>query len=346
MDRYVPPRLTFWTGVWEPGREALSREVAALREVGRTRAVISFARSQRSTVSSRTRVIRLSGDRWITLRALAGVVERAGDITHMFGSLDCWHYLRCLGRRPLVFTVAIDGGGLLPDRRLYDRVRVFVAESEPLRDALVAGGIAPDRIRLIRPGVDLRGLAPRPFPSGRFRLLFASTPADPSEFEPRGLPLLVELARRVPSIDVCCAWREWGDGAAAQRALAALNPPANFIVSAGDRHDMAAVYGGVHATACLFAAGAGKSAPNSVIEGLACGRPALVTDTCGVSGVLAHHGAGVVARRSVSSLVDAVRRLEANHLAYAASARDLAENEFGLDRFRRSYAALYASLLR
>jgi glycosyltransferase involved in cell wall biosynthesis len=345
VDRHVSPRLTYWTGVWEPSREAVSREVVALRAVGRTRAVVSFSRGQRSALSLRSRVIRLSGARWGALRALAQIVERTGDVTHMFGALDAWHFLRCLGRRPLVFTVAIEGsGGLLPDRRLYDRVRVFVAESEALREALVAGGIPPARIRLVHPGVDLEAFAPRPAPAGRFRLLFASTPSDPAEFEARGIPLLVELARALPSIDVICAWRQWGDTAGANRALAALAPPLNFRVEPGDCRDMAGLYARAHATACLFAPGAGKSAPNSIIEGLACGRPALVSHSCGISRLLARRGAGVAAPRCLRDLVDGVRTLQSEYAAYAGRARALAEAAFALDGFRRAYAGIYDAL--
>jgi len=57
----MPSAVTYWTGVWQPGREALSNEVQVLRDLNGGRApVVSFSSGQRSTVSIGERVIRLS----------------------------------------------------------------------------------------------------------------------------------------------------------------------------------------------------------------------------------------------------------------------------------------------
>ena len=111
----MPPQVTYWTGVWEPGREALSNEVQVLRELhGRRSPVVSFSCGQRSTVSLRDRVIRLSNTRWAMLRAVAAAIEPRGAVTHVFGAIDEWHLLRAVGRRPVVFTVALPGRAIDP----------------------------------------------------------------------------------------------------------------------------------------------------------------------------------------------------------------------------------------
>src|SRR5437868_5220046 len=116
----MPPRVTYWTGIWEPHREAISSEVQALRSALQPGApVVSFSAGQRTSHRVRDRVVRLSGRRWLLLRGVATVLERRGDISHAFGSLADWHLLRSIGRRPVLFTVVADGPA--PDQSLRDK---------------------------------------------------------------------------------------------------------------------------------------------------------------------------------------------------------------------------------
>jgi len=340
-----PPRVTFWTGLFEPSREGLSKEVDALRRalaaLGRRPPVVSFSAGQATSIAqARDGVVRLAGRRWLTLAALAAVLERRGDVTHAFGGLDAWHFLRALGRRPVVFTVAIPGEPL--DRRLYGRVSVFAAESEALAAALIEAGAAPERVRVVYPGVDLEVFYPTPAPPPRpFRLLFASSPPGPAELESRGIPLMVELARANPDVEVLLLLRRMGDPDGTRRALEALDPPANVLVSADEVSDMPSAFASAHAVLAPFAPGVGKSCPNSIVEGLACGRPAIVSPACGISSLLVREGAGLAPARTVAALDGALERLRMRYREYASHARALAVRRFALDGFVRGYLAIY-----
>src|SRR5215204_5654480 len=103
----MPARVTYWTGTWDPAREAISKEVQTLRcAVQPSAPVVSFSAGQRSSLSPRDRVVRLAGERWVTFRATAALLEPLGDVTHAFGAMNAWHSLTALGRRPIIFTVA------------------------------------------------------------------------------------------------------------------------------------------------------------------------------------------------------------------------------------------------
>jgi glycosyltransferase involved in cell wall biosynthesis len=337
------PRVTYWTGVWDPRREAMSKQVAALRARLSPRGPVVAYTPQSSALVWPVRVLRLNQNRWRWLRCAALSLERRGDVTHIFGGLDAAHFLLLLGRRPILFTVAIPGEGTAA--HLYGKVARFVAESRPIAAALRRAGVPDDRIEIIYPGINLARFRPQPVPTTtRFRLLFASTPADPDEIEARGIPLLVSLARRRPDIEIFTLWRRWGSLADARRRLAALDPPRNFIVEERDARDMAHVYAGAHATVCLYAAGHGKSAPNSVVEGLAAGRPALLADTCGIADLVAEAGAGVSAPRDLDALCAAVDRLRAGYDGARQRARELAERELDERVTVRRYASLYREL--
>ena len=339
----MPPSVTYWTGVWDPAREAMSKEVQTLRRALQpTAPVVSLSLGQRSSISLRHRVVRLAAARSITFRATAALLEPLGDVTHVFGAMHAWHLLRSLGRRPIVFTVAIPGPAL--EAALYEKVAVFAAESECLADDLRRAGIDSDRIRVIYPGVNLEEFAPAPRATrDRFHVLFASSPSDVSEFDARGIPLLINLARLCPEIDVTLLWRSWGDQQAARRAFANLNPPQNIRIDAHRGRDMASVYQDADAIACLYEPGFGKSCPNSIVEALACGVPALVSDTCGIAGLIARGAAGIATTRNPSDVAAAVRTLRKEHLRFSAAARRLAERNFDRTQFVNEYARLYQS---
>ena len=338
----MPPRVTYWTGIWQPHREALSKQVAQLRAALSPDAPVFSLSAGQASSWPRDGVWRLSMRHYNVFRALAAVLERRGAVTHAFGSVDAWHFLRVLGRRPLLMTVALPGHMLGLD--VYRHVRRFAVETDALADVLCRGGVTADRVEVIPPGIDLAEFTPTPPPDTRFRLVFASTPADPAEFEIRGIPMLVELARARYNIDVVLQWRQWGPLTEAERLIARMDPPENLILDRRDVTRMSTVYQQAHATVCCFAEGFGKSAPNSVIESLACGRPALLTDTCGLSGLVQRGCAGVVVPRTVEALARGVDELTGGYEDFAHNARALAEAEFDERRIIQRYGELYGLL--
>jgi len=340
MGRDVPPKVTYWTGTWDPQREAISKEIELLRGLGGGRApVVSYSSGQRFHLDARSRVVRLSAGQWPLLYGLAPFAERRSDINHVFGALDAWHLLRAVRRRPTILTVALPGQPTIPAAHAH--VRLFVAESEAVADTLRDAGVPPDRVRLIYPGVDLHQYRPGPPALQPFRILFASTPADPAEFEARGIPLLVELARACPEMEIVLLWRSWGDRDLARQALDRLRPPANLRVEQRSGREMAEVFRSAHAVASFYADGFGKSCPNSVIEALACGVPALVSNTCGIGGLIERRGAGLAVPRDVREIAVAARALRARAQTYGHAARTLAEEHFGVGPFLEGYLRLY-----
>lgn len=345
MDRYVPAQVTYWTGIWRPGMEAISNEVAVLRRALAPDApLVSFSRGQSSALLWGQRTIRLSGHRWIALRAVATALEPIGALTHVWGAVDDWHLLRSLGRRPIVFSVVLPGQAL--PLRHYDRVDLFAAETEGLAAELRGIGIAGDRIRIVRPGVNLQTFTPAPRPGGPFRVLFASSPSKVEELVARGIPLLVELARVRPEIEVVLLWRKWGDRSAAARGLADLDPPRNLVVQElGDR-TMPMLFQSSHVVACLYEAGFGKSCPNSLIESLACARPVLVSEHCGLAPLVSERRIGRAVPLNVDAVASAVDDLQAEWAAVSLRSRAVAVELFDERRFVEDYGRLYAEVTR
>ena len=333
----MPPRVTYWTGVWDPEKEAVSKEINALRTGPRSRApVVAFAPGQSFRLNRGDRTLVLSARSWIALRGVAALVEGRADVTHIFGARFSWHLFRSLGRRPILLTAVTSHTG--PADIPAELAHVAV-ESEPDVGEWLAAGFSRDRISVIRPGVDLDHFQEMAAPSGRFTLLFASTPSDPREIESRGIPLLVQLARLRPDIDIVVPWRQWGDVGEGRRHVDALAAPANFKVSHEPVSDMRAWFARAHATVVAFAPGSGKSCPSFVIEGFAAGRPCLSTPG-GLSSLIENR-AGVVRDRTAPALAQAVDEFRSGWPTYAAGARRLAQDEFNVRVFRERYEELY-----
>jgi glycosyltransferase involved in cell wall biosynthesis len=286
------------------------------------------------------RVVQLSGRHWMLFRLLATVLERRGRVTHVVGETHAWHLVRALGRRPIVFTVTIAGEPL--PAALLDKITLFAAESEGLARALEGAGVDSARIRIVYPGVDLTRFSPGSTRPERFTVVFASSPPTPADFEARGVPLLVEAARRCPDIDVRILWRQWGDTAALKRALGALHPPANVISEWRDVPEMADVYRAAHAAAFLPADAHGKSCPNSIVEALACGCPAVVSEACGIGELLVAGNAGLRVARDPASVAEALERTKVEFCERSRAARAVAVQYFDLKVFLQSYRDLYA----
>ena len=335
----MPPRVTYWTGNWNPGREAISSEISLLREsLGAASVVVACSTRERVGVNVSHRVLRIPASPW-TYQPVASVVERLGDITHIFGGLDSWYPLRFLGRRPMVVTLVTAGSPLA--RSLLDPVAVWVAEADHLADDARAAGIPAERIRVIRPGVNLELFRPSPVPAGPFTVLFASSPQAPEEFAARGVNLLVDAARLLPDVRFVFAWRLWGDQDELRAAIDALSPPSNVEIIVADVQVMGTVYASVHAVAALFAPGHGKSVPNSIIEGLACGRPALVSESSGLANLLRESGAGTTVGRTPEAVADGIAQLRADYATTVKRARLLAESHFDHAAFVSGYLGTY-----
>lgn len=335
--------MTYWTGTWDPAKEAISKEIESLRYGARRRAsVVAFSSGNRTRVTPSRSTITLSDRRRLTLRAIAAVIEPTADITHVFGGGSSWDLMRSLGRRPIILTAVVGGPGIA-DLPLGACSRVVV-ETDAAAAEWQSAGIPPEMIELIRPGIDLEEFRPAGAAPERFSLLFASTPAELTEFEGRGIPFLVDLARERPDIDIVVPWRQWGDIAAARRRLEDLRPPSNFKVR-HEKVDMPTLLQSVHATVVAFDTGVGKSCPNFVIEGLAAGRPAIIARGVEIAGLVGAHRAGISTDRTVADFAAAIDVLKEDWSGWSARARLLAEREFSLSAFRARYEAIYRALV-
>ena len=274
------------------------------------------------------------------VRPAMRLLERRFDINHVFTGLGDWHFLSVLGRRPIVLTLTQRGKPA--DGRLLSKVAHVVAESDSLAEEAFEAGVARDRISVRYPGVDLAEFAATPPPpiNGVWKCVFASSPENLSEVETKGLGLLIELARVEPSFALTVLWRPFGPES--DKALSAVTSeiPPNVRIIAGRMDRIQDCYRDAHFSIAPFRT-VGKPCPNSVIEALAVGRPALVSDYTDLAPLLEREQAGIQFAPTIDDLRRAYDDLRANYGRLQSASRHCAERHFNLAGMLQHYMTIY-----
>ncbi len=194
-----------------------------------------------------------------------------------------------------------------------------VAVSESLRAAMVALGVAPDRVRVLRNGVDLIRFrpGPRPQPAGTSRILLSVGRLVPL----KGHDILLRALAELPD---CRLWIV-GEGPERGRlqALAAELGVADRVDFHGalPQDRLPALYA---AADLLLLASDNEGWPNVLLEAMACGTPVVATAVGGIPEVIAEPVAGrLVRERRPAAFVQAIRALLAE-LPAAERVRDYA----------------------
>jgi len=338
----MPPRVAYWTSAFETDMEAVAFEVAALRRhfpggIAWGITARNWARVSRRELSFHPRL-------HLVFRLLVRLLEPAFQLNHVFGSVGDWFYLQGMRRRPTVLTAATWSRPVQPE--LLERVDRFVVEYPGGKDYLASLGIAPEKVRLIFPPVDLRRFTNTPPPPEPFTVLFASSPDTESGLEDRGIPQLLDAAALRPQFRFRLLWRPWGDRGARVRQWIQERELRNVELVVAECGDMAEQYRQAHVTIAPFMTQTTtKPAPNSLIESLACGRPVVTTDSVGLAEVIEGGSAGRVCSPTGQGIAEELDRLQREWDRYSSRARQLAEQRFGMNQFVEGYTRLYEEVL-
>jgi glycosyltransferase involved in cell wall biosynthesis/SAM-dependent methyltransferase len=171
---------------------------------------------------------------------------------------------------------------------------------------------------------------------------FATSPYLAEHWEPRGLPLLLDLARASPDTQFLLAWRTSPERIEREIASRRLQ---NVCVRAG-RLDMEAFFAEVDVMLLPFGTSWGShGSPLSGVEGLLRGKPLLATWHVGIAEWLRREGAGVVTAPTVAALRTGLLQLRSQYAAYSRQARIAARRRFNPEANAAAYLPIYAEML-
>jgi UDP-glucose:(heptosyl)LPS alpha-1,3-glucosyltransferase len=270
--------------------------------------------------------------RWLELRALvARPFERLGI------ALNPYHRYVCAAER-----------GLFEHPRLRAVICNSRMVSEEIRRAF---RIAPEKLHVIYSGVDLEHFHPRLRAElrGAARAEIGCQPRDTvflfvgSGFARKGLGAAIEALKRAqnPSFWLLVV----GTDRERDRFAVEAAPLGERVRFLGGRQDVRPLYA---AADCLILPSRYDPFPNTVLESLAMGLPAIVSRRCGAAEIMEHGANGWVCEPDdapgIAALMkeadEAIRRGD-----LSKGARDTAER-FGLDQMAARLAGLYQKLMR
>jgi glycosyltransferase involved in cell wall biosynthesis len=264
--------------------------------------------------------------------------------------------LPALRRRPLLVTCP--SGEILPNEVLR-RATATVVLSRRTQGVLQQRGIP--QVHLIPPGVDLRRFHPEPMESAaamlgldhRPSLLFAGH-HDAGGGVDAALAVASRLRERVPDLRLLVAMRLRPGEDPAQRGremrvrAEELGLGGEALVELGAIANMRAAI--LASTAVLFqpsVLGMKMELPMTLLEGLACGRPVVISPLAPLDEMVDSSPAVMVGETDEESVVDHLERLICDveyFTSCSEAARELAEDRYSSETMVGRYAELYEQL--
>jgi glycosyltransferase involved in cell wall biosynthesis len=337
--------VRYWVFNYMPEWEAVSKEIATLLDgLGdplETSLISLNTADRRLQLSGRVRRVPLPYG--FPFYPFVRRHAATADINHLFASAGERWLSPLLTRRGSVLTVAKGSGSLAVIARNAERLKAYravVVQSDRDRDLMRQVGVAETALHLIRPGVPL---SPYRAATGRFTILFASSPLSAEDFLSRGIHLIVRVASRLPDVRFILVWRR--RHVEMLRRMIAEAAVGNIEVEDGVIPDMGAMYDRVHAA--ILPALEHRSfvpAPRSGLEALAHGKPLLVSTQVSIAPALQASHAGVVFEPSVEGLESAVRQLQRSYDALQPNAQRYLKENFSPSIHLELHRRLYQSL--
>lgn len=339
------PRVSYWVFNYMPRWEAVSKEIASLRQGlgGEIDGSLVSLNTKDSGFSLTGREKRIPLPHGMPLYPLVLPYASRFDVNHLFASAGERLLTPLLSRHNGVLTIAKDTTTLRGfEHNLISlaRMKAIVVQSERDREILRQLGIREAAVRLIRPGIPVATYREAP---GPFTVLFASSPLNAADFLSRGIYLITAVAALLPAVNFLLVWRT--------RHLAKLEkivaPAAlgNVTIISGVIDDMAGVYGGVHAT--VLPGLEHRSfipCPRSGLESLAHGKPLLLSNLVSIAPEVARAGAGVSFEPTIEGLKAGILQLQERYSEYQAKTQHYIRDNFSpathLDLYRHLYRTI------
>jgi teichuronic acid biosynthesis glycosyltransferase TuaC len=227
-----------------------------------------------------------------------------------------------LGRRfgiPVVATARGTDVSLIPRYRIPRQLirgaiagaAALIAVSAALKAALVELGAPPEKVTVLRNGVDTRVFRPPADRAAARTGLGLNRPTLISVghlIERKGHHLVIEALRALPEWDLIVV----GEGPERAR-LAEMVRTLGLgdrvrLLGARPHAELPALYGAADA---LVLASSREGWANVLLESMACGTPVVATDIWGNPEVVQDRAAGVIVERSAAAIAEGVRRLAA-----------------------------------
>ena len=279
---------------------------------------------------------------WPMLPRLLQLAQRV-DIFHFFNP-DPFPYPFLLALpKPVIYTISA-GVDTRTNLAYFRRMAVVTVPDERTQAQLQHWGLT--NVALQRPGIATHRFNHHPLPlppNAPLRLLVASAPWTLAQFATKGFDAMLAAAQQMPDLHLTLLWRGLLAEEIRQRIAAAGVGERVTVID--QTVDVNAALAQVHAAA-IFASTSGiiKSYPHSLLDGLAAGKPVVLSNTIAMSDYVHKEQCGVVANAvTPAAIVAALTQLRANYATYAQNAVQVGRRDFTEEAALEAAAQIYAT---
>jgi glycosyltransferase involved in cell wall biosynthesis len=259
-----------------------------------------------------------------------------------------------LARVPVVIGSHRQLGDLMTPAQFRAQAAAFrwsdavVCNSQAAADRLIAAGLPLNQIAVIGNALPAEAFTPAPaaLPKrpGVLRVGMVARMNHRYKNHSGFLCIAARIHQRMPNVEFVLV----GDGPLRQEleqeaASLGLGASAIFL---GDRQDMPAVLASLDVAVNTSDS---ESLSNVILEAMAAGLPAVAYNVGGNSELLTEQCGALISAGNENSFADAVEKFLADpalRQQFGRNARQLAQENFSLDRVRQRYAELYVALLQ
>jgi len=321
----LPPKM--------PECEALSQEIAALRHHFEGD-LIYLNPNQQSPIY----IPRLA----FGFHKLRQLRRREADFhLHHLYNPDAFPFpvLRFL-KRPVIYTISSGVSQRRPNIDFFASLAAVAVSDERSFNWLKEWGL--DNLFLVRTGIDTKRFTFSAVPLQKeIRLLVASAPWTPAQFQTKGIEALLQAAQLNPDLQLIFLWRGVLTAEMKER-VQQMSLEAQVTVI--DRQvDVNRMLGRVHASVTLASSpGIIKSYPHSLLDSLAAGKPVLVGQAIPMADYVEQTQCGVVVEQVTPyAILRAIESLKRNYKTLQTSAGRVGQKDFSLQAMIDSFQTMY-----
>lgn len=253
-------------------------------------------------------------------------------------------YLRRL-RKPVIYSITCGVGDKRPNLAFLASLKGVAVSDEGSLRKLTHWGLK--NVFMVRAGIDTSRFTfnPLPLQPPEIRLMIASAPWTPAQFQSKGIDALLEAAQRQPHLHLVFLWR--GVLAEEMRKRVHTRQLEGQVEVINQKVDVNQVLARVHATIVLATdVGIIKAQPHSLLDSLAAGKPVLVSRAIPMSEYVEAIGCGrVVEAVTAEAILEEIEALAADYERYQHNAQQAGPRDFSQQSMLESFQQLYHRLL-